>query len=557
MLNSVSEASRTSVSSSPVSISDSNSPQATETEAPNIFGGHTFAVLRNIRSWVSDMIDSATSRLKQIVGGTTTSEYASSINPERTTTGVLPKQAIQAKSKSEKKAVEIKRLNTSGEKSITASVIPEKDRPREALHERPSDLEADFTEILTQSYTTNITGASAIPFLKQSYEDDGIAIVASKDDANTTHSINASLDTLTAQDGALLYSGVRSGVYTTPKIKDQKTRLEAANKRFDENLLIALESKEWVFSAYKTSSANNPIELTIADIGLLSGKMGSLNPCKPKDMGNEGIMQDEQFAFLKEANNQAREITYKNTDGVQKTIWVKPKIIAFNFGVQAFDATLSKVTGVRNYAENAAALEALKSEINSKINSLNQHIEKLNESDFTANIKNLEIEKQTIELLRDQLDEMAKTDTIYDPQHGDNYAFTARLNLLCFKLGITPMIHCKSGKDRTARLLEETKFLAIQIHELVISTKDKSLDETRALLKNKFPQTGELRLNQQELLFEVSMNSGNDIVQKNCTGHPGNKQANTLTPRIKKYLDSNSAAKDLAKKYKAPKGTEV
>ena len=37
------------------------------------------------------------------------------------------------------------------------------------------------------------------------------------------------------------------------------------------------------------------------------------------------------------------------------------------------------------------------------------------------------------------------------------------MNLLAFKLGMSPMFNCKSGKDRTGHLDLETKFLAARI----------------------------------------------------------------------------------------------
>ena len=46
---------------------------------------------------------------------------------------------------------------------------------------------------------------------------------------------------------------------------------------------------------------------------------------------------------------------------------------------------------------------------------------------------------------------------------GDYYALPARLALLASIIEIMPMVHCKSGKDRTARLIEESKFLALSI----------------------------------------------------------------------------------------------
>ncbi|MFI0347360.1 MAG: inositol phosphate phosphatase SopB [Chthoniobacterales bacterium] len=456
--------------------------------------------------------------------------------------------------KAEKKAVAIQSLNTSGNPSTTRSVEPTEDNG------------------LTQSYTTEITGASAIDCLKQSYEADDIKVVSSKDDANRDHSVNASLDTLKAGDETLLYSGIRSGVYTTPKIKNREERQAAADTRFNENLLLALHSKGLLPGQANAKAAGDDpiIELTIADIGLLSSAIGSL-----KDKGQEGGMQDDQFAFLKIASNEPREIKYTDEGGREKTIWVKPKILAFNFGVALLDPTIQGLTGVRNGEENAESLQNLGPEVGSKIASLDSGIARLKkENADPLEIKKLEIEKKTILLLSEQLHKMVEDGTIYSPQEDDNYGFTARLNLLCFKLGICPMIHCKSGKDRTARLIEETKFLAISLHEQVIglikkesdplsgrptmvtgsAPEETSAEETNLTL---FEPGKRLTIEEQRLLLAISLNSGNDTVQANCTGAPGNKQWKTLEARIKELLKEDKTARNNFANYKAKNGTET
>lgn len=488
---------------------------------------------------------------------------------------VLTERPVDAKDKnfSAKKMAKletIQKLNQTGETSISRTI------------------KAGDTPIITQNYTTDIKGASEFSSLKQSYLNDGIKIVASKDDANQSHSVNANLDTLTAEDGTDLYRCVRSGVYTTPKIKDKGERLEAADTRFDENLLIALESKDLLSAE---NSEEKPIELAIADIGLLSGKIGS-------GFGKEHIMQDEQFAFLEVANNQPRKISYTDKNNEKKIVWVKPDVIPFNFGVSKYDATIDSLTGgALNEAKNYTSFNALQQHVSAKINSLNEQIGKPSSSPESkttnsAEIEALALEKKTIEELSNQLHEMFSNGNVYSPVDKDRYGFTSRLNLLCYKVGLTPMIHCKSGKDRTARLIEETKSLAIQIHENKLLALEKEvLNSREALTKTDrlsfenldstllqesdiqtyqhtgplpsynisfVPKAGKLSLDQQKLLLSVSMNSGNDVIQKNCTGKPGNKQHDTFKERIPDLLaDKNSGAADQFDIYAAQKGTET
>ena len=309
---------------------------------------------------------------------------------------------------------------------------------------------------LKEDYESTIAPASNLGCLKESYKADGIKGVCSKDERNASHTINGAVDKLEVKvDGGKtkqILQFVRSGVLTSAKIKDEGERTFAANNRFDENLLMALDAKGLLPESGEAAKVTreNPVELSIADIGLLS---------KNVIKGKEENMQDDQFKFLEGANNQPREISYTDEAGQKKTIWVRPKILAFNFGVQVSDRIQgqSKLTK----QNNEASLDTLLGTAGDKDagGMVKDFLESAEGGKLSDN------DKKAITELAQQCREMRANGEMYSYNDGDIYAFPTRLTVLCDKIGIMPMIHCKSGKDRTSRLAEEAKFLAAEIHE--------------------------------------------------------------------------------------------
>ncbi|HLB32645.1 MAG: hypothetical protein A3F67_06685 [Verrucomicrobia bacterium RIFCSPHIGHO2_12_FULL_41_10] len=360
--------------------------------------------------------------------------------------------------------------------------------------------------------------------------------VCSKDATNADHSINLWRDELRGSTEAnasakLLLSCIRSGVLVPIKIKDETARRAAADQRFNENLLMVLETRgdlatlnmsqevrETVTlrpSEYRTEIASgsggqpnlgskeNPIKLSISDIGLLSSSFYG-----------EKKMQIAQFDYLSLVNNQPRPIATKTSEGYDITIWVKPQILAFNFGVQ--------------YLDRGRIGDATQPEICIKTN--NESLDLLlggsngggKAVDFLNHPKNEalpEKEKLVISRLLDQCRTMRENGTINAENEGDYYAFAARITLLCHKIGITPMVHCKSGKDRTSRLMEETKMLSAEVSEDV-----------------SVPSPGRLSILRQRMAIAFALGSGNRTIQELNTGHPGNKQGWQFAQRVSNFF---------------------
>ena len=121
-----------------------------------------------------------------------------------------------------------------------------------------------------------------------------------------------------------------------------------------------------------------------------------------------------------------------------------------------------------------------------------------------------ESDKAIVRDLVTQIRQIASGESVYKPDGTpDVYALPARMNLLAFKLGMSPMFNCKSGKDRTGHLDLETKFLAARIKST-----------------GRVPSPGELTKEEREAFGVVALKSGNLAMQRYNTGIGGYKTVN-------------------------------
>lgn len=391
---------------------------------------------------------------------------------------------------------------------------------------------------------TTLAPASQNEVLKKSYQEDKIQGVSSKDAANPKHSINLWRDTFVIA-GKTLFSCVRSGLLAAMKISSGEERKAVFDKRLDENIVMALEGGHESVDAQqrlqKGVSEDNPIPIDLLDIGLLSNYNFF-------GFGSENKMKKEQFRMLDAANGVARKVSYKNSNGSVQTIWVRPTIHAINIGVQRGDGLFASSNDIAKTAKTTKAICA-------------------RATDYLSTLPGSEledVEKSVIQELLDQCQELTKNQTYLSENGGDYYALPARLALLADKVGIRPpMIHCKSGKDRTARLIEEVKLLALQIESnsdrlraylnKTPSSAAPQKSDRGVIYQGLVPSTGALSREQKQLLAAIAMNSGNQKVQELNTGVIGNKQGWQLGKRLGVYgiagLFPNAALRKVYKEY--------
>ena len=481
----------------------------------------------------------------------TSTASSTSVDTTDATTSLSPKEA--AKQIKQTMHEELKQLNgrlqAAGKPPISEKDFKELMKSPEVLN-RGNWATMNKTILardsgLQQDYKTTLVPASESSALATTYQKEGIKGVASVDKKNSNHAVNLWHQQATNSQGKEIVSFLRSGVTAPTGSEHDKKSVDAAkppfteatlataNARLNENLLMALESSKNLPSKSPTEgtpghNAKNPIELPLADIGLLSGS-------NLYNMGKEATMLQDQFEFLGQVNNQARPITYTpkgETESV--TIYVKPQIVAFNFGVQLGDREglgyMSTSTASKN--PNEASLDALigndpieqteDGKTSWKSDGLVANY--LNKPDITAE------DKQVVQELAWQIREM-RTAGVNADNDKSYYAFASRVTLLCHKIGITPMVHCKSGKDRTGSLAAEVIKLASQIDDSVAQTKQSYASGSTSggredqRYRTCVPLAGLRSYSEERADVAFGLGVGNKTIQELCTGNPGNKQA--------------------------------
>lgn len=357
---------------------------------------------------------------------------------------------------------------------------------------KDSGLQSDY-------YSTMVPTAE---ILSASYKNDGVKGVCSRDYKNPNHSINAWSDTLKSADGRTLFACVRSGVMAVLDPTKQESTFDA---RLNENILTALYTRNGKLPE-KGNDEKNPIELSLVDIGLLSCYSVGIN---------EVDLQTAQFNLIDAANGKKRAISYIPPSSNQPiTIYVKPIIKAVNIGVNVGDSL-----SIPNANKTDSTIRSILDEATTLLENSNKTMSST--------------DRRVIQELYDQCKEMHAQKIYLTENEGDYCAFHARFALLCFKMGYTPMFHCRSGSNRTARGIEETKFLTAELNDNI-----RKEFQGHSLHKNLVRYSGKLSAARQKTAAAFFVGLGTLEVQKVNSGDSGSLQHYLIAKRIPNETDA-------------------
>ncbi len=436
-------------------------------------------------------------------------------------------------------------------------------------------------EKTNEKTTTTITPAGKTYALKQKYADAQIGGIPSSD-TTSEHAVGLRINKSDQ------FSIVSSGLDVPLKVPDENAAEGIIQNRFKERLLVNLETQGKLPTAAPAeteqgSSAENPIEISMTDFGLLTA-----------DVSKEGKAQDQQFKFLEQCDGRKTiDVTYKNANGANITIHVRPTVRAFNFGAQWIDRSiigravtwLKSCFGYKGHeraaqwrTRNEAAFNSLIGPATSTAVNETPPLTSSDQSDdtskalaaidkFTADplpsnitdadrdlIKTIyknytdgeldlnsitEDQKNELRTIKENIGKLLPEvqqarERLKYPAHYD-YHDEALVLCLSSMIGAAPNIHCKSGKDRTALLLSYSQWI---MHEI----------------KNHrdIPQPGAYTTEQRARLDKFLVGTGNGYWQFLNTMNVGNKQAagwwsfrsnfyRTLTPAQQLNLAGNEA----------------
>ena len=347
--------------------------------------------------------------------------------------------------------------------------------------------------------TSTQTPASKLPYLGKELKDSKINGVVCSDQSRDKHAVNLWTTNFKYEDKEL-YSGIRHGVNCAYQINDDQRRAAANINRAKDIFKAALVSNPNLLEAAK-SHPNVPVDLGLVSVSLLTPDLG--RSMFGKLDGNERQMIAEQNAAWKAAcdENGVCQLTLTDDNGQEITVAVKPKVLTFNYGVNAWGQESAKQLvamswGVSDAMNNASIQQFVGDP--SRENVIGGLV-----GNFYDNCKDAKV-KNKIEILVRQIKQMHNA-SLYRVEGADPYRLPARLNLLAYLCGMTPCFNCKSGKDRTGQMDASTKELAIALemkgNNISINTTE---DDER-----------------KKMITDIALNSGNLEIQKLNTGMGG------------------------------------
>ncbi len=443
-------------------------------------------------------------------------------------------------------------------------------------------------------YKSIITPASNLPIVTDHYKASQIHGVASSDTQNPHCSVNHARDQLTDGSGRVLLSVNRSGVSTSNYNATEDTIMESASILDSES---AIELKKWPAITGADLGPINIFENSIADLAteycnqyplsnrsqvevqlrrmlqniivgldgkhmLASASVDEVSPTSYHMLSygllshfktDESTMSDLNFQLIHFLNTQTIPFPLSEFDseGKEKTVYIKPVILALDFGVeQTTRLGVSFTEHGSSWLPGMQASSLCQQTNNATLDRLLENsglvadilTGNASETTYTGGITfNGKILSEDDKKVTQALWQESRALRTAGRSFTDttDYALIARLIVLCDRLGIDPHIFCKSGKDRTSRAIEEAKALAITIENNLINKKA-PLFGTHGSDADTSNEEENPYLNYLVTVINVALHAGNSEVQQRNTGLRGNKQFLAFEARLSPpYVDAH------------------
>jgi Enterobacterial virulence protein IpgD len=386
----------------------------------------------------------------------------------------------------------------------------------------------DFTSTITPiAKSEKPTGGDLLDqdkVVSKRYEADGINGVTAMDRSNHKHGCNIA-STKLESGGKVLFQGIRHGVYTTAKFNPEKLPPNELADLKDELGLDATAGKEEVIRAVEKRRAmegvtlalqtnravlneavrvavdgGDPPTLNILSTNLQTGSDTFEDSNKTSLEG--GLINQQTEALMSIVKDGVIDIPIVDSTGAARIVQVKVNVVPVNYPVNP-----GGTAGIGSRRRDDSIRDALQVMTGSHV--VDDPIGGLADTYMQDPLVS-ESDKAIVRDLVTQIRQIASGESVYKPDGTpDVYALPARMNLLAFKLGMSPMFNCKSGKDRTGHLDLETKFLAARIKST-----------------GRVPSPGELTTEEREAFGVVALKSGNLAMQRYNTGIGGYKTVN-------------------------------
>ena len=327
--------------------------------------------------------------------------------------------------------------------------------------------------------------------------------VGSGNTVETDHAVNLWSSKLTVQkadtgQAVTLFEAVRHGVLSPYGIdKNNLKRQEGARNRAREIVTAVLFSDN-----QKLQQALNgeTVQLRLTSTSLLT-------PVNIGSFTEKQQLQDQFEAWEWLAQKDPLILTIRDAEGQLKDVKIDLQVIKFNSGVNEFALTLGHgpltfINGHR-YADKynqQSLVQLLGHDFLEKSSAVvgggvGEYLGQATDS------KNIGLIKQ----LADEIKEIW-VKKLHHQDGGDPYKLARRIVFLSYLIKVIPCYNCKSGKDRTGWLDAEVKMMAAILHHTGKLT----------------PLGQSITQDEQQLLRQISLQSGNLDIQALNTGLPGN-----------------------------------
>ena len=358
---------------------------------------------------------------------------------------------------------------------------------------------------------------------KEAYQTEGLS---SHSTHETKHAVNLNTSVLKSSDGKVMFHAVRHAVHSPYGYSPgDERRKEGALQRAEESAVAALQLHP---EKMKKALSGEAVDLVLTSSSLLTPDFFR-HAAKSRSSDEYAMLQDQVRAWT--MLREQKTLPVRIPGGEIVDVPVNIKVVPFNFGVNKFSVgKTARITGGWGYSDsiNQMGLKQL-------IGPLTRSVTR--ESSIHGGIVGDFLQKnpghsdtQIIGELVEQIREINQSKG-YRSSKGGAAKMAARVMVLTHLIDGTPLVNCKSAKDRTALAVADAERLMTQIRVTghVPSHQTMSAEDKR--------------------LFKEFASQGNHFkIQNDNSGAPGFKIDNEVmvsyvdTPEEAAYLQGLSSA---------------
>ena len=377
-----------------------------------------------------------------------------------------------------------------------------------------------FEETVTPASKLCLTDAHLPDHLKTDDNGQGVFVrpyqtegISSHSTEETGHAVNLNTSCLKNDEGKVIFQAVRHAVhcpYGHPE--DSQARSLGTFRRAEESAVAALMLHP---DKMKAALNNEEVELVMTSSSLLTPDM--FRHAAGRSEGDEQAMLQEQITAW-QALNERKTLPVRLPSGEIREVKVKIHAVPFNFGMNKFAlGATAPVTGGWGYSDpmNEKGLTALIGPVTGDSSEhgglVGSDLSRLQQEN--PDHPDIPIIGELVEQIREIYSQKKHHNT-----EGGAAKLASRVMVLTHLIGGTPLVNCKSAKDRTALATADAEWLM-----------------TRIRLNGTVPAPQSISPADKKLFLEFAVQGNHLNIQELNSGSPGFKVDKVV---LESYIDS-------------------